>query len=351
MALASGATAVVALFLLNSLSRSVEAIEPLSVVSPFFWVDRTNAMVPGGAFDVPGVLVPLAMAVVLAAVAALLFTRRDYGAALLRRRGATRASHAPSTNPLLRYPIISTLYEQRFFLSFWLIGIIALGAYMGTLIPSVVDFFRDTPSLAEYIELIGGDNLYEAMIGYMGFLVMQLILASYAVTVVSGWAADDTEGRLEMTLSAPVSRWRVVIERAVLLTIVASALVLVFDVSVLVASATRNMGLDAANVALSSLTLVPFCLSFGAIGAAVAGRFPRAAVIVLSLVAFVSFFIILLGPLLRWPDWTMNLSAFSLVGSPVTEGISWGGMAALVAVTLVGFGFALQNIRLRDVGR
>jgi len=100
----------------------------------------------------------------------------------------------------------------------------------------------------------------------------------------------------------------------------------------------------------ASLPLLPFVLSFAAIGAVLTSRVPRAAIATLAAVAFVSYLITEGGPLLKWPAWVLKLSAFSLYGTPLTNGVYWLGLWILLAITLAGFGFAVALMQRREVG-
>ena len=71
--------------------------------------------------------------------------------------------------------------------------------------------------------------------GIIWFGIALLIMAAYAVVQVSRWAAQDSEGRVEMLLSAPVSRTRVVIERVATLLVAAGIVSAVSSVAVYVA--------------------------------------------------------------------------------------------------------------------
>jgi ABC-2 type transport system permease protein len=350
-ALSAGATLIIVLFFLNSLSRSIDVLTHVNRVSPFFWVDRTNAMVPGGSLDGGALTLLLAVTLVLSTTATTIFIRRDLGSAWWARVSTTGTSFTTSRNPLVRIPIVSDLYEQRLALTLWTAVIGTLSAFVGSMAKSGVDFIEDLPRFEGYRSLLGIDNPYEAMLGVSGFSLMQLILAAFAITTVARWASDDTNGRLEMTLSAPVRRWRVVAERALMLTFVSLFFIFV-SVAAMVSSITsQGVHVDVGLLAKAACGLLPFSLSFGAIGAAIVTRNPRLAVGVLSVVAITSFFILQIGPWLRWPDWIINLSVFNLYGSPVVDGTYWPGMAALTAITIAGFGIALRNIQVRDIGR
>src|SRR5207253_2483535 len=105
------------------------------------------------------------------------------------------------------------------------------------------------------------------------------------------------------------------------------------------------------DLAVASLALIPFVLSFAALGAVLTSRVPRAAIGVLAALAFLSYLITEGGPLLKWPGWVLKLSAFSLYGSPLTNGVYWTGLWILLAITVGGFGAAAALMQRREVGR
>ena len=100
---------------------------------------------------------------------------------------------------------------------------------------SVADALSAVPNLAAIFTRAMGGNLYEGLMGIIWFGIALLIMAAYAVVQVSRWAAQDSEGRVEMLLSAPVSRTRLVIERA--LEFAVASLVIVIAGGVITAQA------------------------------------------------------------------------------------------------------------------
>jgi putative exporter of polyketide antibiotics len=115
--------------------------------------------------------------------------------------------------------------------------------------------------------------------------------------------------------------------------------------------AAANIHFDVAGLTVASLVLIPFGLSFAAIGAVLASRAPRATVAVLVTFTFLSYLITQLGPLLQWPDWALKLSLFNLYGTPLTSGVDWTGLSIMTALTLAGFALAALLMQRRDVGR
>jgi len=185
-----------------------------------------------------------------------------------------------------------------------------------------------SPQLKTYLDAAGqGARPEIAYLAIAWFGILQLIVVAMAVFQVSRWAAEDGEGRLEMMVSQPISRTRVVIERALTLAAI----------------------LLAASVA--AWLLVPFGLNFGAVGALAASRWPRAAVATLGTYAGAFAMLVQVGHLYNLPDWIIPLSALQLYGVPLTLGVDRTGLVVLGAVTLVGFGLTVPTLQRRDVGR
>jgi ABC-2 type transport system permease protein len=197
----------------------------------------------------------------------------------------------------------------------------------------------------------GGGDPAAALYGYAWFGLLQLLVALYAVTQVGRWAADDTEGRLEMILSAPVRRTRIMIERAATLVISCSAIIAAGAFLSGAVAVSQGIQLNAGDVLRAALLLLPFGLAFGALGLAVAGRFPRAALPALASFAVVSYFLQQVGPLFRWPEAIINLSVFKLYGTPLVSGVYWTGLWSMLGICLAGLTLALIGIQRRDVGR
>ncbi len=346
-----GGGVLLALFFLNSFSRTAEGLRPYRWISPFSFYDRSDPILPGGTLDIAATLALALAGVALTAMAAFAFTRRDLGAPLFQWRRASRtAVVAPDSNPLLRVPVLASVYEQRAAVLFWAAGTAVLAVFMVSFARPTVDILRTSPGMRSFLALLGQGNPYQAVIGWYWFGIVQLLLAVYAVTQVAHWSAEDAQGRLEMVLSAPVPRWRVVLERGLALTLGCGLIIAAGSVATGLAARAQGITLDGSSLLRASFPLLPFGLCFGALGAAAIGRLPRAAVPLLSAVAVISYFLQQVTPLFRWPEWVANLSIFQLYGNPLASGVYWRGLWALVGVTVAGFAVALVTMQRREVG-
>ena len=349
---AAGVSAIVllAVFLLNSLGRTLEAPARFRGVSPFYYVDRTNGLSPGGQIDWASTLGVSAAALALVALAGVAFTRRDLGAGLVRPRRAVRPRVIePSRNPLLRAPVLATIYEQRVGLTAWMVSTALLALFMTSLAKSVADLVNHIPIFRAYVS--GQGDLNRAVISVFWFAMMPLVLGAFAITQVSRWTTDDTEGRLEMVLSEPVSRRRVALERAGALLVATTFIAVVGSAVTLWAADAQGISLGVESIALATALLLPFGLAFGSLGAALAGWIPRATVLLLSGYAVVSYFLTQFVPLFRWPQWVANVSIFYLYGTPLTTGVYWTGFWVLMAIIAIAMTIGLLSFQRRDLGR
>jgi ABC-2 type transport system permease protein len=341
------------LFLLNSFSRTVEGLRPAArVVSPFFQYDLSNPLTPAGHFDVPATAGLALATVATALVAAWLMARRDLGSPLIwvpvRKHPVT---DVPSRNPMLRLPVLWRLYEERRGLAAWTVGTTVLAAYFAVVTKSLIDLVKSPTGFRAYLSVVGHGKPYVAIAGFFWFGSFQLLLAVYAITQIARWSTEDGNGRLEAELSAPMARWRIVVERGAAL-LAATVLIVGFSaVGFYAGTILTGMRLDLGAVALASGALLPFVLSFGAAGAVLSSVVPRAAVTALAALAFSSYVLTDLGPLLKAPDWSLKLSVFSLYGRPLSDGVYWPGLWILLAVVAVGFGLSAVLMERRDVGR
>ena len=351
MATGVAGAVLLALFLLNSLSRTFDSLHTLRWLSPFRYYELSTPLPPGGNLDVTSVLVLLGIAFVATGLAAVAFGRRDLGSALFALLASARPpTYDPSSALVWRVPIIRDLYDRRIGLATWAIGAAVMAALFVVLTKTMVQPLLSIPGLAAYFAALVHGPIYQSFLSSIWFGVAQLLVAGFAITQVARWSAEDNDGRLELILSNPVSRTRVVIERAVVLAFGALFIAPVSGVAVSVESHYQSIDLDAGRLAEASLMLVPFALVFAAVGALLAARLPRATVGILGIFAFASYLMLQIAPLFKLPDWVQNLSAFKLYGQPLTDGIDRTGLAIMVAIVLIGFWASAVVMQKRDVG-
>jgi len=324
---------VLALFMLNAAARSGVGVGAIRWLSPFYLFERSTPLLRGGSLDAP-------------ATAAL-----AVGPLLRGAPAKTRVEWRPAGDLLLRAPVLAILDQQRIWIVAWALGLAVLAGFLTSITKTMVDAFgsSDIPVLRAYFER-AGINAYADFVGVIWFSTLLLLISLFVAAQVSGWAADDAEGRLEMILSASVSRARVVVERIAAVVLASAVVVAVSSVAVYLTATSTGISLPGGRFVLASAAVLPVSYAFSGIGHALVGWRPRVAVAVLGALAVVGYFAQQLGPLFQWPDWVNNISLYALYGTPISKD-DWSGIATLIAIGTAGTIVALVVMRRRDVGR
>ena len=345
-----GAVVVIALYELNAAGHAGMDLGPLDDLSPFALAGRSAPLLATRGFDAAATGVLFALAAGLLVVSVISFARRDIGGPLLRigdgRSG--RATMLPARDPLLRIPVLAMVDQQRWWLIGWTIGLAALAYFLTSLARTIVDSMLAVPSLAVYFTRLGV-SAYSDFVGILWYGTGLFILSALTVAQVNGWATDDAEGRLEAMLASGVSRGRVVIERIATLLVIVAVVMAVSSALVFLTARAFDIVLPGDRTALATALVLPVVFAFSGIGAALVGWRPRVAVVVLSAVAVVSYFVQQFAAIFGWPDWVAHLSIYQLYGQPLSRD-DWGGIAALIAIGIVGTTAAVAAMRRRDVG-
>jgi ABC-2 type transport system permease protein len=167
------------------------------------------------------------------------------------------------------------------------------------------------------------------------FSYMPLVVAIFAGVMANRWVTDLDTGRLELVLSTPVPRWRVVLERYAAVLVAAVAAPLFMCLAILLAAQTVGFSLDAGRVAAATFGMLPLELITASLVYALAGVIPPGAVIgLMSAFLGVSFLADLLQTLLKLPDWVLNLSIFQQYGTPLLHDLHWGALVGMLLVAL-----------------
>jgi ABC-2 type transport system permease protein len=350
-ATAAAGAALLALFLLNSLSRVFTQLSFWRWLSPFRYYDLNQPLPSGGYFDGKSFVALLAIALVASIAAAVAFAARDLGSGLFVPGWRVRAIRRDATDDIfLRYPVVRGLYERRLGIAAWTAGLAILAIVFVSLTRTIVQVLLAVPSFLPYLSIFVRTQLYPGVLGFTWLNVAQLLFAGLAITYVARWAAEDSDGRLEATLSEPVSRVAVVLERMSVLAAAALVIAVVAGVALYVASHQQGIDLNGGRLAAASLMLVPFTLVFAGAGALLTAWNPRAAVGVLSAFAFLSYLDTELGAIFKLPGWVQSLSAFKLFGTPLLDGVDWSNVTLMLALAAAGLGGSILAMQRRDVG-
>lgn len=264
---------------------------------------------------------------------------------------------------LLRSVFGKTLRDLRW-PTFWTaLALFAIAGYFTLLYPTYSKTF-DLQSLLDKIPpamkaIIGGQFIDVSTVnGFLNIelfpLILPAVLAGYAVAQGSGMTAgEESRGTIDVLLSLPVARWRLVLDKAAAVTI--SLVVIAFGmwagaVGGAIGSASA---IDAGDVAAGLVLATLVALDFGAFALLIAAATgARSASIGLPVaVLVVMYFVNALSPIITSLDAIKRLSLFYwyLEGDPLRQGLSGTDAAVLGVVAIVLLGLGLIAFERRDL--
>ncbi|NIJ12457.1 ABC-2 type transport system permease protein [Saccharomonospora amisosensis] len=264
---------------------------------------------------------------------------------------------------MLRSVLLKTLHDQRRALPAWVVSLALLVGIYVALWPSI----RDQPSMGDFLQSMppalralfatsGADlstptgYIQVELLSFMG----PLLLIIYAVTSGAAAVAVEEERRtLDLLLSNPVSRGRLVLEKAAAMVFGTLALAAVTGFALVLEGSLADMALPADRVAATMLHMGLLAVVFGAValligagtGSATASRAVPA---VLAVVMYVGNG---LAPLVSWLEPVRPISPFYQFSAhdPLRTGLSVTS-AVVATLTVVGFvALAAAAFRRRDV--
>lgn len=314
--------------------------EALSWLSPIGWYQRMYAF-SGLRWWPALLLVAAAAATIVAAIS--LFERRDVGSGLLAARpGRARSSRALGTPAGLPWRL------QRGSLIGWSLGLALTGLSYGALGDDMGDLLGDSEGARQVMVAGGGDLVGGFHAAAMSMLA--LMTCGFAVASVLRPRAEETAGHGEHLLATGLSRSRWLAGH-LSVTVLGTVVVLGLAGLGLGAGFAATTGDTEAVLRLTGQTLswVPAVLVLAAVTLLLHGLSPRLAGWGWAGLGF-AVAVLVLGEVLRFPDWLRALSPFEhLALVPVEPFDPVAFLVVLGFATLVAGGGWLAFTR-RDVG-
>lgn len=252
----------------------------------------------------------------------------------------------------------------------WGIGMGALMIFMVMITPAMqgmnlVGFFEAMPPTV--LAAFGmGDGSQEALdaiatpeglIAFGFFGKMALIFAAYPVVMgLRATSREEADGTLDVTLTLPVSRARVVLERFLAYALDVTFLVLMMIAGLVIGVAVTNVDLDVGRMTALVLNLIPVLLFILAmtvfVGALIGKR--QTVVVIMTIFVIASFIIQTVGAMVTagWMDIVEAFSFFTYynVQRLLADGVVLGNVLLLLALAAALVAGALYTFERRDVG-
>ncbi len=262
---------------------------------------------------------------------------------------------------MLRDIWTKTLWDQRQTLLGWAIGLIAVSLVYGGFYPVVA-----TPDYAELIEGLP-PALAEAMgwgdmstpHGYLGATVFGLLGPVLTIIMSIGLgtraiAGSEEDGSLEMLIAHPVTRTRVVVQKALALAVAAIMAGSVVSGAILAIRGPIELDIPVAHIAAASLNLGLGGLLFGSLAMLVGGITGRRglSISISAAVVVIAYLANGLAPQVDAVAWLQDLSPFYWANGTDTlrdgiDPLDTLRLAGVAVVLIAGAAFAFNR---RDVG-
>jgi ABC-2 type transport system permease protein len=363
---ASGITGglLVLFIVLDMVHRVFPAAEWLSRLSPVYYYNLSKPLIPAYGANPGALLVLVALNLLLSGAALALFARRDVGGTVALPgflRLPERTLRPERALPVDAWSLRSVYARSLGMLvvpaCWWTLGIAGFAGWMVVLVKqttaSLATVSASSPLLQDFITKLGGGDLTaNATLLSALFAFVPLMLMAFAVTQANRWSADEEDGRLEVVLSTPQSRLRVLLGRFAALTTATVVIAVLTLAATALASAATGLALDAGNLAAATLSIIPLGLLMAALGYLLSGWLRTALDTgLLSFLLVVWFFVSFIGPSLNWPDTALRLSAFYYYGTPLVHGLPVADMFIVLAVGMAALGAATARFMGKDLGR
>ena len=264
---------------------------------------------------------------------------------------------------MLRSVFFKTIRDQRRSLMWWGLGMVLLTVVTGLFYPSM-------SSVSEFNELLADENSFiRAFVGdvpdltspegYLNsqlfFLMLPLLILGFAMAQGSGAIAGEEEkGTLDMLLSNPLERWRVVVDKSGAMLVTVLALAAVTWLGLAVGAAAVAMDISYVKMAEATLAAALLGMAFGALALALGSATGQRAISIgiAAGVGVASYFINALAPVVEVLEpfrWVSPFHYYS-TADPLTNGLHLGHAGVLVALTAVLLAVAVVTFERRDLG-
>ncbi len=258
-----------------------------------------------------------------------------------------------------------TIWQRRWAIIWWCLGILAFVSLELGVYPSIrsqaAQLNQTLQNLPDSVRsLFGFTEDPFSPVGYLNsrlyYLLLPLMLSILAIGLGSSLIArEEGDGTLELLLSRPISRGRLLLAKAFAGFMVVTFVSLITIGGIVILTKLVDIDIALANVAFAALLAALLALLFGMVAFAVSalGRLGRGASMgVAALVALGSYIITSFEDQVHWLSWPAKALPYHYYNPPqILHGsLTWTVAAAYVVVIFTLGACAWAAFRRRDIG-
>ena len=252
---------------------------------------------------------------------------------------------------------LKTIWEGRRAFVWWSLGVVALVLVNIAFYPSIKGNEQYDQLLEDYPEVVqaffGTDltspagYLYSQLFSLLVPLVLMIYVVGGGARAIAG---EEEAGTLDLLLSLPISRTRLVVEKAVAIAVQLALLSVVLFASIALPGPLFELDIGLGNLAAAVVGSYLLALLYGflalLVGSATGSR--SVAIGVAAALAVAAYMLNALGQTVDLLEPWRILSPFEHVGDPLREGLG-GGALVLAALALLAAAAAPWLFSRRDV--
>ena len=351
-------------FILDGTGRVYPSASWVRRVSPNYYYDLSKPLISSYGTNAAALLLLLILGLVLLALSAVVFLRRDVGsvAELPFIGGRLRADHQQAAERVLDRSahdrwltsvLMRALRAAAPALGWWTLGIFIYAAYGSGIAKSSEDQLREALKGSPLVSKMFGDALLQSNNGFLSlivFLFAAIIAMLYALIRANQWPSDQDNGRLDMVLSTPHARWKVALQSYLAAFVAFLVLAVATGTGVMAASWATHLTIDAGRVYGASLAFIPpMALIAGAVYALGARLRSGTVLGIVGSYLVLAFFMDLLRSLLNFPSWVDNLSIFNAYGQPMLDGVRWTASGTMLGLAILFIAIGVYLFQIGDL--
>ena len=254
-----------------------------------------------------------------------------------------------------------TLFDARWGILGWGLGLAAL-AFL------VIAFYPTIAEMKEINDIISGlPPVLKAMVGDIedfaspeGFLATKLfsmlpiVLGVYGILAgVAAVAGEENRGTMDLLMSTPVPRWRVILEKFAAFVVSVLLILAIMYAGILIgALLTPEIDTPPGRLLEATMNLAPITLCFGSLtfflSAGLRGR--TSAGVVAAVVVVASYTLYLFAEMSEALASVVKLTPFYYYGSrTLLDGLAWINVSVFLAVSLMFMGLSVASFERRDL--
>lgn len=264
---------------------------------------------------------------------------------------------------MLSNVFLKSLRDQRRSFTFWAIGVTGLTILTVLFYPAISKTTEFSEILAESEALAqifsGGFTDITSPDGYLNSqlfsLLVPILLLIFSINLGSGYiAGEEGRGTLDLLLSNPITRTRVLAQKLAAMVVATAALGVVLWLSIVIGALMVDMDIRALRVLEACVSGVLLGTAFGAVALALGAATGKRgiAIGVSGAVALVAYLINSMAPLVEGLEQAVKVSPFHyyIGADPLANGLDPVHVAVLVLVTTALSLFANYAFNRRDLG-